>query len=416
MRNRNEFLLDPTQEDPWFTSVPALVSFVLLSLVILIIPIALLLVHTSWVLLWYAGYPLLIALSLFLRYKKFYYFSSILAIVGVYGILVWLMWLMGFEKATPLMCWVVALLPWVLFDDERTVTAIFLSAFPVAFSFVVHDLPKGERILFPAEQELVKQILNISIALGAFSCIYALRRQYWRLKKRRSIESEFYSTILDSIPLPIIIKDGVTLEYVYFNEAAELTYDLARGSIQSNKTTFAEASATAVSTLDREALRSVSFHLEGEESLVHQTGLVWKFRTYRIPLQIQSSGRRLLVTISEDLRAMQLLMEQAEENRAFTQKMTHLLLPLVLRFDPLTQHLAVLRSLHPRFENNFLRQSVINYIEERFVEQGIPSAATQHLFQIDGARYIVFYGKLPQSEDCHAVVLALNATEFLIGG
>lgn len=407
MASGARIFLEPIRSPQWFDSVAARVSMSLLLLVLLAIPTFLLLVHDPGLILWYLFYPVGASVSLYLRSKGNNYSASVLIVISVYGVFAWMSWLVGFDKITELMWWIVALLPWVMFEEKQRITPTVLSLLPIIFSFTSRFLPRGQSPLFPAEQEFVRQILGISVALGAFSCIYFLRHQYLRTETMRVLENEFYSNTLNSIPLPIIIKDGITLEYIFYNEAAQLTYDLRTGHRHSNTTTFSEACAAAVSRLDHEALRSVTFHLEGDENLVHQTGLHWHFRTYRIPLEIQSSGRRLLITISEDLRAINVLLQQAEETRSLTEKISHLLSPLVVRYDRLSQKVVVVTPAEWPSPFKNIHSDIKTYLEFYFARLPAGAPAAQHIFQLGNFRLLACYGSVPKNDDLHAVVLTV---------
>lgn len=386
----------------WFETVPAKVSLSLLLLVTLAIPAFLLLVQEARLLLYYAGYPVAALFSFYLRYRGREHLSSVIMILSVYGVVFWMCWLIGFAQVNELKLWILALLPWVMFSEQQRISVTLLSLIPVALSLSLRFLPEIPSPLYPAEREFVAEMLKISVAVGAFSCVFYLRQQHTTTERKRVLENEFYSNMLNSIPLPIVIKDAITLDYVFFNSAAELTFDLQAGQRHSNQTTFTEACASAVSRLDHDVLRSVTYHVEPDESLVHQTGLTWHFRTYRIPLELRSSGRRLLMTLNEDLKAVNTILRRAEEAQRTLSGIMTLCSPLLVRYDGEKQKLFILAAPAG------LPTGEINAYLEFFFSRGLAlPAAGQHSFQLGGTRYIVFYGQLAQDSDLHGMVLAL---------
>jgi len=396
--------LSGARPEQWFETVPARVSLWLLSLVFLAIPTFLLLVNESWLLLYYAIYPVVTIFSLYLRYRGKEYLSSLVMVFSVYGVVLWLCWLIGFPQVHGLQLWIIALLPWVLFADQYRLSMAILSLLPVIFSLVMNYLPELPSPLFPAERGFVSHMLDLSVALGALSCVYYLRQQATTAEQQRLLENEFYSNTLNSIPLPIIIKDGITLDYILYNRAAAMTFDLKPDCPHSNQTTFSEACAAAVSRIDQEVLRSVTYHIEPDENLVHQTGLTWHFRTYRIPLELRSSGRRLLITVSEDLRAINVLLRKAEQTNATLSSITSLLSPLLLRYDRREQKVQTLLS-----QMEGVQTDIVAYLEFFFARKPVPLSAGQHSFQLGNQRYLLCYGPVPQQEDLHGVVIALNS-------
>ncbi len=388
----------------WFETVPARVSFSLLLLVFLAVPTFLLLVNDARLLLYYSVYPVTALFSVYLRYKGRDYLSSLVMVLSVYGVVLWMCWLIGFTQVNELKLWIIALLPWVMFGEKYRLSMAVLSLLPVAFSLTLRYLPAAPSPLLPAEREFVAEMLKISVAMGAFSCVYYLRQQFTTAEKKRLLENEFYSNTLNSIPLPIIIKDGITLDYVFYNSAAALTFDLKPGYRHSNQTTFSENCAAALSRLDQDVLRSVTYHIEPDENLVHQTGLTWHFRTYRIPLELRSTGRRLLITVSEDLRAINVLLRKAEETHATLASLVSLLSPYLIRYDRRTQKVSVAQSGTPDVPSD-----ILTYLEFFFARNPAQSGGGQHTFQLGTQRYLLFYGYVPRQEDLHGVVIALSA-------
>jgi hypothetical protein len=394
--------LSEIRSPQWFETVPARVSFSLLLLVFLAIPTFLLLVHDARLLFYYLVYPVAAVFSIYLRYKGRDYLGSLVLVLSVYGVVLWMCWIIGFSQINELELWIIALLPWVMFPEQQRITLGILSLIPVAFSLALRFLPEIPSPLFPAEREFVAQMLKISVAMGAFSCVYYLRQQFTAVEKKRVLENEFYSNTLNNIPLPIIIKDGITLDYVFHNSAAALTFDLKPGYRHSNQTTFSEACAAAVSRLDHDVLRSVTYHIESDENLVHQTGLTWHFRTYRIPLELRSSGRRLLITVSEDLRAIHVLLRKAEETRANLTRLESLVSPLLIRYDRRGQKAHALQSNAQQVPSDILA-----YLEFFFSRTPAQTTGGQHSFQLGNQRYLICYGPVPRQEDLHGVVIAL---------
>lgn len=388
MQSDARVLLAEIREPQWHETVAARVSFSLALLVFLAIPTFVLLVNDTSLLLYYSLYPVLVAFSLYLRYRRYDYWASLTMTLSVYGVVSWLAWLTGLSRVSELELWIVALLPLVLFDSSSRLTTGFLAVLPVGFSFSLGFLPPLHSPLLPAERDFIAQMLKISVAMGAFSCVYYLRRQYIAANEKRSLENEFYSHTLNSIPMPIIIKDAITLDYVFYNDAAAMTFDLRPGLRHSNQTTFSESCAAAVSRLDYEVLRSVTYHIEPDENLVHSTGLTWHFRTYRIPLELKSNGRRLLVTVSEDLRAVNLLLRRAEETQKLLNQVMELSAPLLVRYDHRQRKVHTVEAGSPPSGHAELGA----YLEFFFSRNPI-STTGQHLFQLGAQRYLLFYGQ-----------------------
>ncbi|HNA78983.1 MAG TPA: hypothetical protein PKM44_04290 [Turneriella sp.] len=386
----------------WFETVPARVSFSLLLLVFLAIPTFLLLVNDARLLLYYSIYPLTALFSVYLRYKGREYLSSLVMVLSVYGVVLWMCWLIGFAQVNELKLWIIALLPWVMFGESHRLSLAVLSLVPVTFSLTLRFLPEIHSPLFPAEREFVAQMLKISVGMGAFSCVYYLRQQFTTAEKKRILENEFYSNTLNNIPLPIIIKDGITLDYIFYNSAAALTFDLKPGYRHSNQTTFSETCAAAVSRIDHDVLRSVTYHIESDENLVHQTGLTWHFRTYRIPLELRSSGRRLLITVSEDLRAINILLRKAEETHSTLASIVSLVSPLLIRFDRRGQKVHTVQS-----GTGDLPSDILAYLEFFFSRNQAQATGGQHSFELGNQRFLLCYGPVPRQEDLHGVVIAL---------
>lgn len=394
----------------WLDSIQAKVGFSLLLLVFLTIPAFLLMVQNRYLLWYYLIYPISASLGLYLLSRGKQYIASLIIVLSVYGVVVWLFSLIGFTPVVHLKWWIIALLPWVMFNEKQQAGLWFTSALPVAFSFVAPFLQSGGSVLLPAEQDFIRQILRISVALGAFICIYFLRQHYYASERLRVQENEFYSNTLNAIPLPIIIKDGITLDYVFFNQAAQLTYDLNPKVKNNNTTTFSESCATTVSRLDQEVLRSVTYHIEPDENLVHQTGLHWHFRTYRIPLELTSSGRRLLVTISEDLRALNLVMRKAQENKEMIGQVFHLLSPLFFHFALGIEKVTIATPAEWLKPWQGLELEIISYLEYHLPRHpmGTDDRAAPHRFPLAGRTFDLYYGALPQSGDIFGLVIPVR--------
>ena len=218
MPGTTRFLLAQRTDRQWTDAIQVKVGFSLLLLVILAVPTFLLLVQNSKLILYYLLYPPVPAFSLYLRYRGYEYLSSILIVVSVYAVVTWMAWLAGFDRVTLLSWWIIALLPWVMFSQKQRAGLTVLTVLPVAFSFFIHYLPAYESPLLVAEREFMLQILRISVGLGAFSCIYFLREELHKSEKLRVLENEFYHDSLHAIPLPIIIKDGITLDFIFYNQ------------------------------------------------------------------------------------------------------------------------------------------------------------------------------------------------------
>jgi len=392
MKSAAGIFLERRGAHAWHDTVAARVSVALLLLVFLAVPAFLLLIQNSALLVYYLIYPPLCAFGIYLMSRGKAYIGSLVVVASVYAVVGFMSWLIGFDQVNQLKWWIIALLPWVMFTESQRVTIIVMTLLPVVFSVVLRYLPIWESPLLLAEREFIRHILGISVALGGFSALYFLRRQYFATERLRRLENEFYSNTLDSIPLPIIIKDGITLEYVFFNSAAQLTYDLRREGRNSNLTTFSESSAAAVSRLDQEVLRSVTYHIEADENLVHTTGIHWHFRTYRIPLELESSGRRLLITISEDLRALNLAIRRAEETRDLTARVFNVLAPLVAKFDNKAGRVTILNP--PEWLAGWaqLESDIKGYLEFTLSRQIFPQSGLRRAQQFSlGGRSFDLY-------------------------
>lgn len=395
----------------WFDSMQAKVGFSLLLLVFLAIPAFLLMVQNRYLLLYYLIYPVAASAGLYLHARGRTYSGSLVLVLSVYGVVVWMASLIGYARVTQLNWWIIALLPWVMFTERQRLGLYATSALPVLFSFAIPYLPQTEVPLLPAEQDFIKQILRVSVALGAFSCIYYLRRFYLDSERLRVLENEFYSNTLNAIPLPIIIKDGITLDYIFFNQAAQLTYDLKPRSPNSNATTFSESCAAAVSRLDQEVLRSVTYHIEPDENLVHQTGLHWHFRTYRIPLELSSSGRRLLITVSEDLRALNLVMRKAQENKELIAQVFHLLSPLFIHFASGIEKVTIANPAEQLTAWEGIEKELLAYLEFYLPRNPVPEEkhSLAHRFSVSGHEFDLYYGRLPQARDIFGIIVAARS-------
>lgn len=395
----------------WTDSLQAQVGFSLLLLVFLAIPAFFLIVQKTYLVIFYLGYPVTATAGLYLISRGKGEAGSIIIILSVYGVILWLSWLIGFADVNPLKWWIISLLPWVMLGGKNRVGVGILSALPIVFSLALPYLFPGPGQLLPAEQHFLRKILGISVALGAFSCIFFLRKYYFESEKLRILENEFYSNALDSIPLPIIIKDGITLDFVFFNQAAQLTYDLNPHGQNSNNTTFSESSAAAVSRLDQDVLRSVTYHIEPDENFVHQSGLHWHFRTYRIPLELKSSGRRLLITVSEDLRAWNLITKKAEENKEQLHMLYHHMPPLLFRFEPAREKLVFLAPPQNLESGNWieLKSMTAEYLHFHLARNSRnDSGVATHQFSLKGREFMLFYGKIPGSDDLSGVMIELG--------
>lgn len=396
MPGTTRFLLAKRSARQWTDAIQVKVGFSLLLLVVLAIPTFLLLLQNSALLLYYSFYPVLTGLGLYLRYRGFEYSSSVVIVLSVYAVVTGLAWLAGFERASLLSWWIIALLPWVMFSHEQRAGLTIMTIIPVVFSFAVPYLPHFESPLLPAEREFVLQILRISVALGAFSCVFFLREKLHESEKLRVLENEFYHDSLHAIPLPIIIKDGITLDFIFFNQAAQLTYDLKPGMPNSNATTFSPSCAAAVSRLDQEVLRSVTYHIEADENLVHQTGLHWHFRTYRIPLELKSSGRRLLINVSEDLRAIDHVLRKAQKSGEILDHVYQLISPVLFRLDIPTEKISFVHPETLSAPAPQLSAELENYLQYYLSRNHNLAATTPgyHNFTLGNRSFDLFFGYL----------------------
>ena len=407
MFHETRFLLSKRPRHTWTDALQVRVTFALLLLVVLAIPTFFLLVQNTRLIFYYLIYPPFVGLGLYLRYKGYTYLSGFVICLSVYAIVAWLAWLAGFDRVTHLSWWIISLLPWVMFSREQRFGTAIMTLVPVAASLATPYLPPHDSPLIAAEREFVLQILRISVALGAFSCVYFLREKLFEAEELRVLENEFYHDTLHAIPLPIIIKDGITLDFLFFNKAAQLTYDLKPGVVNSNDTTFSDASATAVSRLDKEVLRSVTYHIEADENLVHQTGLHWHFRTYRVPLELKSSGRRLLICVSEDLRAIDHVLQKAQKNHEMLSHVYHVLSPLLFRFELGSNRLSYISpESHPQAEEEIPEELC------RYLEYHLPRHHTQasekpgyHHFSLGERAYDLFYGYLSGGQELTCIVI-----------
>lgn len=397
----------------WTEGLQAQVGFSLLLLVFLAIPAFFLILQKTYLVAYYLGYPIIASFGLYLISRGKNETGSVIIILSVYGVILWLSWLIGFAEISPLKWWIISLLPWVMLGNTNRIGVGLLSGLAIVFSLALPYLFPAPGQLLPAEQNFLRQILSISVALGAFSCIFFLRKYYFESEKLRVLENEFYSNALNTIPLPIIIKDGITLDFVFFNQAAQLTYDLNPNSPNSNTTTFSESSAAAVSRLDQEVLRSVTYHIEPDENFVHQSGLHWHFRTYRIPLELKSSGRRLLITVSEDLRAWNLITKKSEENKEQLNILYHYLPPLLFRFEPMREKLTFLSPPQNLESDGWheLKAMTTEYLHFHLTRNArTDSAIATHRFKLKDREFVLFCGRIPGSEELSGVMVELAET------
>jgi len=389
----------------WSDTLQAKVGFILLLLVFLAIPAFFLMVKNTMLVVYYLAYPALSILGLYVRSRGKEYLANAITVTSVFGIVAWQAWLCDMKFVSPLNWWILTLLPWVMFTDKQRFGLFFYSAIPLVWSFIALHIPLPASPLLPAEREFTREILNLSVGLGAFGCIFFLRRQYLLSEAARKTEAEFYTDTLHAIPLPIIIKDGITLDYLFFNEAARMTYDLNRNRLNTNATTFSASCSAAVSRLDHEVLRSITYHIEANENLVHQTGIHWHFRTYRIPLEGKETGRRLLIAISEDLRALDVVLRQAERNHKSLDAICRLMCPLLFHYD--------LRENQVRFDEPLpqdgripIDPALVRYVEYYVprLSEHLPST-TLHRFSVDDGDYLMFHAFAREGQRLSGVIV-----------
>lgn len=406
MPGTTRFLLTKRSERQWTDAIQVKVGISLLLLVILAIPTFLLLLQNSILLLYYSFYPVLTAFGLYLRYRGYEYLSSVMIVLSVYAVVTGLAWLAGFDHVSLLSWWIIALLPWVMFTPKQRAGLTLMTLLPVVFSFILPHIPHYQSPLLPAEREFVLQILRISVALGAFSCVYFLREKLHESEKLRVLENEFYHDSLHAIPLPIIVKDGITLDFIFFNEAAKLTYDLKLGMPNSNATTFSASCAASVSKLDQEVLRSVTYHIEPDENLVHQTGLHWHFRTYRIPLELRSSGRRLLINVSEDLRALDHVLRKAQKNGEILDHVYQLISPVLFRFDISAERISFVAPDTLTAPAPQLSAELGNYLQYYLSRNHLAATTTlvHHSFSLGNRSLDLFFGYLSGGSELTGVL------------
>jgi len=384
-------------EERWHSKVHARVGITLVLLVFLAIPTFFIILQKSQLVYYYLLYPAFASLGLWLMARGKSYVGSIVLVLSIYGVVMWLSWHIGILEVNRLKWWIIALLPWVMFDESRRITTFFLSALPVVFSFFTHYLPINHAMLLPAEQDFLRQILRVSVAIGAFSCIYFLRKAYYEAHRTQSVQSEFNTRILDAIPLPLIIKDGITLEYIFFNEAAQLTFDLKKKILNTNHTTFSPETAASITRVDHEVLKTGGYHVKPDETFLHTTGIQWMFRTYRIPVELKASERRLLIFIAEDLLALDLVTRRAAQDRASLDEIRGFLNPVLFHFTPETGALSF-----PLSEND-LRESAAEKILGEYLEFTLTRLSAENgnpmqSFSLSGRTYRMF---LDQSQNKH---------------
>jgi hypothetical protein len=387
------FIFRQDQEISWMDSIQAKVAVSLILLVFLAIPGFFLMLQNASLILYYLVYPAMSALGLYLIYRGKKQWGSAVVTLSVYGVVAWMASLVGIATISKLNWWIISLLPWVMFEKHQRMGLITVSLIPIIFSFYAPYIPETASSLLPAEREFLRQILRISVALGAFSCLFFLRQAYYELKDRRRLENEFFSNTLNSIPLPIIIKDGITLDFLFFNTAAQLTYDLNPVAQNSNRSIFSESSAASISRLDQEVLRSITYHIEPDENLVHQSGLHWHFRTYRIPFQLHSNGRRLLISISEDLRALKLMTRRAEERNEILGLIFRLSSPLIVRFDRKTKTISVVNPSETMESWQAIKEGVTEYLERYLLQKGesLTRSTDIHRFTLQNRRFDFYH-------------------------
>lgn len=396
-------MLGTATGERWHDAVSARVGISLLLLVVLIVPGFLLILQNSRLVLYFLFYPLAAALGLWLIAKGQTYAGSLVLVLSVYGVVTWIAWHIGFGDVNKLKWWIIALLPWVLFNEKNKATILLASALPVGFSFLSFWMPPPPDYLSPGEREFMRQILRSSVALGAFSCIFFLRQAHVNSERQRKLDNEFYLHTFEAIPLPLIIKDSITLEYVFYNQAARLTFDLQDGQLNTNQTTFAESTANAVSRLDFDVLRGAAYHIEQNESFLHTTGINWYFRTYRIPLELKSSGRRLLIMVSEDLHALELTTRKAESEKVKLSRLQRLLQPLQFVYDADTQQLDITEDGRPS-TNQGIRDYLTYYLP-RLAKGAVVSV---HAVMLAGEKYQIFLESAETPNILTGVIIALH--------
>ncbi|MBV6493130.1 MAG: hypothetical protein LDLANPLL_01145 [Turneriella sp.] len=280
-------------------SIAIKVTFALFTLILLAIPSFFFIFKNISLLAYYAVYPLLLTLGLYLRFRKKEYLSGLVTIVGVYAVVFWISILSNIQQTSHLMWWIISLLPWVLFTDRQKVGLVVTALLPIVFSFFIGEINLPKSPLVPAEQDFVRRLLYISVAVGAFACIFFQRQSLSAIEHARAEENDFLVTAFETIPFPILVKDGITLEIISFNSAAKDIFGLSPEKTYSNTDIFTARSAAAVSVLDNETMQSMAYHVEEKEHLESISGMHLYLRSSRIPLILKKSGRRLLFWVFE---------------------------------------------------------------------------------------------------------------------
>ncbi|MCX7633357.1 MAG: PAS domain-containing protein [Turneriella sp.] len=376
------------------------ISFVLFILVAAMLPGFLLVIQDRSLFFYYLVYPAAITYSIYLRYRQHTYAANLLLVIAINAVVVWLIWLSNPQRNEPLRLWILSLLPWVIFEEPLSFTLVFCSLVPVIISLLLSTIELKQSPLLPAEQDFVRQMLGISLAVGAFASIYFLRRQFFRAKQDLTLERAFYLYALNTIPLPIIVKDGITLDFVFWNRAAALTFGLPEERRVSNYTLFTDWCAAAISQLDHEVLRGESVHIEPEEHLMDKNGVAWHFRTYRVPLRLPGTGRKLLLSISEDLRAINKLLQHAEEVQKILSGFVALAQPIFVRYGIAGQELEFMHwGAAPAATDAEFNRYLVSFFS------ALQEANGRHRFQIAGQDYLLFYGKTTEKSTIAGIII-----------
>jgi len=288
---------------PLFTQTPTFISLSLLGSALIFAPFFAL-INRFDLLGYYAIFPPLVILAFIFHLKGRTYLSSLLLVLSTYAVYVWFSWLLHFSHYLILHWVVVAVMPFVIFSLSRWKTIGILSLSAISMLVIFSWLRKNtQSSLFEGEQARLFDLLTLVTGLGAFMFVFFLKRDYEGKYRQLNEEQSFFQQMFDSIPLPIIIKDGITLEYLYYNTAAELTFGIPHGDKITNNDVFISLSASSISQLDRQTLLKGGTSLQQEEIMVMKDGLQWTFRSYRLPLTVSFLKRTFLLHMTEDLHA-----------------------------------------------------------------------------------------------------------------
>ena len=152
-------------------------------------------------------------------------------------------------------------------------------------------------------------ILTLFLTLGAFFGIYHQRRFIAIVSAQERAETNvqraklFLDTVIENIPLPIVVKNPITLQFQLVNRAYESFMGMSRENLI-GKTAFeiyAPEDAESIAQIDREASKSEKRPIVSEFSLRTPTNGTRTVATTRLVVRDDNGGPRHLITVIEDI-------------------------------------------------------------------------------------------------------------------